>query len=160
MKLEELRKEYATQDNRMTAYPIYVMVQELICIGVMADGYSVNNYPYGAGETKIAYKHRVDMRRYYKDKRELVEVIQDYYYPDENKAREEEGNIEKINISYIWYPVEFFLTIKGAEEYMRCNAHNHGKLRTYVSHFERRNFEMRELLKTIGFKVDESGEDK
>jgi len=29
--IEDLRIEYATQDNRMTAYPIYVQVQELNC---------------------------------------------------------------------------------------------------------------------------------
>jgi len=39
---------------------------------------------------------------------------------------------------------------------MKANAHNHGKLRTYVHWFERRNFEMRELLEEIGFKVKET----
>lgn len=34
--LEALRKEYATQDNRATAYPIYITVQELVCIGIIA----------------------------------------------------------------------------------------------------------------------------
>lgn len=57
------------------------------------------------------------------------------------------------NVGYIWTPVEFFLTIKGAEQYMRANSHNHGKLRTYVHWFERRNFEMRGLLEAIGFKT-------
>ncbi len=38
---------------------------------------------------------------------------------------------------------------------MKANAHNHGKLRTYVKHFERRNFEMRGLLKEIGFKMED-----
>jgi hypothetical protein len=56
MNLEEFKKEYETQDNRGTAYPLYVMVQELVCIGVMADGYSVN-CPYGDGENKTEYKH-------------------------------------------------------------------------------------------------------
>ena len=36
-----------------------------------------------------------------------------------------------------------------------ANAHNHGKLRTYVHHFERRNYEMRTLLKELGFKTED-----
>jgi hypothetical protein len=36
---------------------------------------------------------------------------------------------------------------------MKANAHNHGKLRTYVGYFERRNFEMRWLLEQIGLKT-------
>ena len=118
--LEELKKEYETQDNRATAYPIYVTIQELVCIGVMADGYGVN-CPYGDGETRT------------------------------EKIGEEDS--ETALMGYIWVDREFFLTIKGAEEYMKANAHNHGKLRTYVHHFERRNFEMVGLLKELGFKI-------
>jgi len=151
MSLEELKKEYATQDNRATAYPIYVTVQELRCVGVMADGYSVS-CPYGDGVTKIEYKHPV-VEDAYENIQEITEAIEDHYYPDEQKSYNEINNIEEINVGYIWHPVEFFLTIKGAEEYMKANAHNHGKLRTYVHWFERRNFEMRELLKELGFKI-------
>lgn len=120
MEIETLRKRYADQDNRMTAYPIFVTVQEKFCIGVMADGYSVN-CPYGDGENRTEK------------------------YPDDE-------DLPEVNTGYIWVDREWFLTIKGAEDYMRRNAHNHGKLRTYVHHFERRNFEMRELLEHFGFK--------
>jgi len=155
MDINELRKEYAEQDNRFTAYPTYVTVQELVCIGVMADGYSVN-CPYGDGVMKTEYKHP-ELEGAYDTKREIIEEIQDYYYPDEDIAESMIEDIEEINVGYIWHPVEFFLTIKGAKEYIKANKHNHGKLRTYVDHFERRNFEMRGLLKEIGFKVDDRG---
>ena len=56
MGIEELKKEYASQDNRCTAYPIYVTVQELICVGIIADGYSV----IGDGVTKIEYRINAD----------------------------------------------------------------------------------------------------
>ena len=150
MNIEELKKEYAEQDNRATAYPIYVMVQELVCIGVMADGYSVN-CPFGDGKTITKYRLKdgdfeapdfnseEELKKYYKEEIDYGEV----------KDRE----IQEYQLGYIWHPVEFFLTIKGAEQYMKSNAHNHGKLRTYVSWFERRNYEMRELLEEIGFKV-------
>lgn len=149
MNIEELKKEYAEQDNRCTAYPIYVMVQELVCIGVMADGYSVN-CPFGDGETEIEYRHS-DFEGTYKEKVELLHDMQDYYGNAE-EVDNETDNIKSLNVGYIWHPVEFFLTIKGADIYIKANKHNHGKLRTYVSHFERRNFEMRGLLEELGFK--------
>jgi len=149
MDLKKLKQEYSNQGNRMTAYPIYVMVQELVCIGVMADGYTVN-CPYGDGVTKTEYKHNA-LEESYETEHDISEAISEYY-ADLNEAEKEFKNIEEINVGYIWHPVEFFLTIKGAEEYMKANKHNHGKLRTYVDHFERRNFEMRELLKEIGLK--------
>ena len=132
MSIEELKQEYASQDNRATAHPIYVTVQELTCIGVMANGFS----PIG----------------------EDSEIIMEHSCDNCDESCDEEGQNaehckEDLPMGYMWLDVEFFLTIKGAEEYMKANAHNHGKLRTYVKHFERRNFEMRELLKDIGFKV-------
>jgi len=149
MNIKELKKEYAEQDNRMTAYPIYVRVQELICIGVMADGYSV----LGDGETKTEYKD-ANFEDSYDCKEDLVRAMNEYYN-DYEITRDQIEKIEKLNMGYIWHTVEFFLTIKGAETYMKANKHNHGKLRTYVDHFERRNFEMRELLSGLGFKVND-----
>jgi hypothetical protein len=131
------------------------MVQELVCIGVMADGYSVN-CPFGDGETKTEYviNHDSDPDSF-DSLEEAKESLKEQYKDDEEGYRKAVDNIQEINVGYIWHPVEFFLTIKGAEEYMKANAHNHGKLRTYVDHFERRNFEMRDLLKEIGFRVEE-----
>ena len=148
--LKALIKEYETQDNRITAYPIYVTVQEFVCIGVMADGYSVN-CPYGDGETRIQYKHE-DLEECYESRDEIVAALGEYEL-ESIELKIAINQIEEINVGYIWTPVEFFLTIKGAEQYMRANAHNHGKLRTYVHWFERRNFEMRKLLEIVGFKT-------
>lgn len=145
--LENLKKEYATQDNRSTAFPIYVSVQEKFCVGIIADGYSVS-CPFGDGETITKYGHPDFMEDSFDNKDALVKVLKE-------EGRENEvDDIIDYQLGYIWHPVEFFLTIKGAEEYMKANAHNHGKLRTYVHHFERRNFEMRTLLKELGFKTE------
>ena len=144
--INDLIKEYTTQDNRVTAYPIYVTAQELVCIGVMEDGYSVN-CPYGDGVTITKYRlidgdceapefnSEREVIKYYKEETDYGEVLS--------------RDIKEYQLGYIWTPVEFFLTIKGAEEYIKANAHNHGKLRTYVHHFEDRNFEMRKLLQNI-----------
>ena len=143
--LEALGKEYATQDNRCTAYPTYVTVQELTCIGVMADGYSVA----GDGVNKTEWKHS-ELEGSYDSEKEIFDALEEYFGYN-NRSKDECANVEELNVGYVWQDVEFFLTIKGAEEYMKANAHNHGKLRTYVKHFERRNFEMRGLLNAIGF---------
>jgi hypothetical protein len=149
MNIEELKREYASQDNRATAWPIYVVVQELVCVGVIADGYSV----IGDGETKTEYRINNDSEPDVCDTREqAIDLLKEEFEGAELEEAIEK--IEEFNVGYIWMPVEFFLTIKGAEEYIKSNSHNHGKLRTYVKHFERRNFEMRELLKDIGFKTE------
>ena len=153
MNLEELKKEYAEQDNRSTAYPIYVTVQELRFVGVMADDYSAS-CPYGDGITKIEYVINDDSDPDSFDSlEEAKESLKEEYEGDEKGLKEAIERIKEINCGYVWHPVEFFLTIKGAEEYMKANKHNHGKLRTYVHWFERRNFEMRGLLEELGFKT-------
>ena len=153
MNIKELKKEYAEQDNRMTAYPIYVRVQELVCIGVMANGYDV----YGDGEAKTEYliNYNGDHDSY-DTKEDAIDALKEQYEDDKKGFEQAVEDIEELNMGYIWHTVEFFLTIKGAEAYMKANKHNHGKLRTYVDHFERRNFEMRELLSELRFKTNDS----
>ena len=73
MIIEELKKEYATQDNRGTAYPFYVQVQELRFVGVIADGYSVS-CPFGDGETKEEFKHP-DYEGAYDSEQELLDQM-------------------------------------------------------------------------------------
>ena len=148
--IEELKREYASQDNRSTAYPIYVVVEELKAIGIIADGYSV----IGDGETKTEYLINNDGDPDVCDTREqAIDLLKEEFEGAE--LEEAISKIEEFNVGYLWVPVEFFLTIKGAEEYIKANSHNHGKLRTYVNHFEQRNFEMRGLLKEIGFKTED-----
>ncbi|RPH41482.1 MAG: hypothetical protein EHM87_19555 [Burkholderiales bacterium] len=150
--LEELKLEYATQDNRATAYPIYVTVQELTCIGIMEDGYSVS----GDGINKIEYRINGDGEPdVCETKEQAIELLKEQFEDDPTSLDEAIQTIEELNVGYLWTDVYFFLTIQGAEEYMKANAHNHGELRNYVKHFERRNFEMRGLLKEIGFKVED-----
>jgi hypothetical protein len=148
--LKVLKKEYESQDNRSTAYPIYVSVQELICIGVMRDGYS-SICPYGDGGTRTEYSYE-DYEGTFNSIEKIKEAIE---FAGEDVSTFDDDLVEEFEVGYIWHPVEFFLTIKGAEEYMVANQHNHGKLRTYVHHFERRNYEMRELLEAINLNVKE-----
>lgn len=132
MNIKELKKEYETQDNRITAYPIYVTVQELMPVGVIEEGYSV----YGDGET-------------------ILECPNDCEFHCDDCIDSKETCELTLQMGYVWQNIEFFLTIKGAEDFIKADGHNHGKLRTYVKHFNRRNYEMNDLLKEIGFKCED-----
>ncbi len=142
MNIEKLKQEYKTQDNRAVAYPIYVQVQELVCIGVVEEGYGVC-CPTGDGE--IRYEHNCDY--------ELDSDTNNCIGCDPDDEPEHCDNDKPCG--YIWYPVEFFLTIKVAEEYIKANQHNHGTLRTYVANFHHMNYEMRYFLKELGFKTED-----
>ena len=147
--IKKLRKEYETQDSRITAYPILVLVQEQTCIGVMADGYGVS-CPYGDGETRIEYKHEA-LEETYKNKQEAIEALKEMVEPVVVKGAID--NLEEINVGYIWHTVECFLTVKAAERYIQGNAHNLYNPRTYVTHISYRNYEMTKLFEEIGLKT-------
>jgi len=149
MNIEELKKEYAGQDNRGTSFPLYVVVQELFCIGVMADGYSVN-CPYGDGKTVTRFRPEDgDSESPDGDSEEEVRKEMKSQGWENWKTAE----LMEYQLGYIWIDREIFLTVKGAEEYMKANKHNHGELRTYIKWFEHRNFEMRGLLEELGFEM-------
>lgn len=137
MNIEELKKEYAEQDNRGTAYPIYVTVQELVPVVVPHPDYSA------CGDTEVEYdKPNCD--------------VCDCETEDCNQDMDREKcHAEKVPMVYVWQDVEIFLTIKGAEEYIKLNKHNLNKPRTYVKWISHKNKEMRDFLEQVGFKVKE-----
>ncbi len=137
-RMRALRKEYATQDSCGTAYPFYVTVQEYQCVGVIEDDYSPNGCDAG-----IVMEHCCETCEH------------DPCYDEDDGGKEPEHCDQDLRVGYAWIPVEFFLTVKGAREYMRLNSHNHGKLRPYIKWFEYRNHEMRNLLKDVGIKADD-----
>ena len=87
-----------------------------------------------------------------------IGVINEYYsvicpYGDGEMLIETNDEGETIYMGYIWHPVEFFLTVRGAKEYIENNRHNFtGATRVYIHHFDRRNIEMRGLLEELNFK--------
>jgi hypothetical protein len=148
-KLKELKEEYETQDNCATAYPIFVTVQEKHCIGVLEENHSTV-CPYGDGDTEIKYTHE-DLEHDYDTEEDCFKELQNAIGPHE--AEYEKDNIIEQNLGYIWVDREWFLTLKAAKQFMKNNSHHLGTSRTYTHHFNRRNFEMRELLENINFKV-------
>lgn len=151
--LDTLKEEYSNQDNRATAYPIYVTVQKRFFVGMIEEGHSVC-CPHGGGETNIEYivDRNSDIQNFDSYKEAIQCILDDHEDNECEEAISEIENIKEVMCGYIWIDIEFFLTIKGAEEFMKSDSHNHRKLRTYVKCFNRKNYEMRDLLKTIGFK--------
>lgn len=150
MDIEKLKKEYETQDNRGTAFPIYVTVQEFQFVCVVNDSY-------GFGEDyKIKYEYNYENsdNSNFSSKEDALEHMKRYMEGgDTEDIISFIGEIKEYPYLYIYVDVEFFLTIKGADEYIQANRHNLREPRTCVRHFERRNFEMRGLLKELGFRV-------
>ena len=149
MNLEEIKKNYEELDNHLTVYPIYIVVQRLVFIGVVADGDYLNY-----GETKTQYYHHSFENFSYNTLEEAENDIREYYegHADE-EIQDELTKIQELNCGYMWLDDEIFLTEKGADEYIRCNGHNLGKIRKYVKHFSTRNKEMRFILEYLGFKT-------
>jgi len=146
--VKELIKEYAEQDNRCTAYPIYVTVQELVFVGVIDDSRAGR----GDGETVYEWYHP-DYEGSFDTKGEFVARVREHYGEDSKKIKQTIREAEELQCFYLYQDVEFFLTIKGAKEYIDANRHNLKSPRTYVKHFSNKNYEMRRLLKEMGFKT-------
>ncbi len=153
MILEELKKEYMEQENRCTAWPFYVIVQEKFCAGVIGEGYDVN-CPYGDGEAKMKYiANPGGETSYFTSIEEAVISLSEAYGDDLDSLKDAVEEIQEVNLGYIWRDVEIFLTVKGANEFIESDKHNHGELRTYIKPFHRKNHEMRGMLEEVGFKV-------
>jgi hypothetical protein len=153
MKIEEIKKQYSEQNNACTAYPIYIVVQELQFICVLDDSYGHNR----DGEIRFEYSYEDWEDAPFKSKGDAVESILEHYGEETASIKNKMiSSIEEFPCLYLWVDVEYFLTRNGAEEYLKMNQHNLGKTRTYVRHFSRRNHEMRFLLDHMGFKTEDS----
>lgn len=147
--LDELKKKYAEQDNRCTAFPIYVTAQELQFVAVADPDYG------GMGETVYRYNHPLNDEGDFESYDDVVNWLQEYHDFEGDELEEQKEKIKELYCIYQWTDIEVFLTIEGAEEYIAANKHNLGKTRTYVKHVSRRNFEMRALMAELGFRVND-----
>ena len=182
MDIEKLKKRYYEQDNAITSTPFIVEVQEQRSIGVMEDGYSCRgsydtenrveySYDAGAEDTFDSFQECLadalesvwDDDERSKADQEAQDIIAQCSKDSLSREGLEDLIIERIeeymdieikryNVGYIWYPVTFCFTLKGAHEYMRANKHNHGKLRTFIVHVYQRNYELTEVMEHLELK--------
>lgn len=147
---DKLKKRYAEQDNACTAYPIYIAVQELQFVAVGDPDYG------GAGDTESKYEFThplYDDGGTFQSRADVRSYLQEYHDLHGDELEKEMKRTNQLFCIYRWTDVEYFLTHEGADEYLAANQHNLGETRHYVKHFSRRNFEMRELLSELGFRV-------
>lgn len=151
--MKEKIEEYRKQDNACTAYPIYIAVQELQFVGVIDEEYG------HAGDCEIVYEYSYADHEEapFKTKTECVENLREHMNGCSKKEiRDAIDSIYELPRLYRWTDIEFFLTHKGADEYLSMDNHNLGKTRKYVRHFSRKNLEMRELLEYAGFPTSDN----
>lgn len=115
-KLKEIQHELKTQDNRITADPIF-LVEECIRIYGMDKSY--------ADDDQIIWYHCDGMEADEDEKAILDEL--------EENCEKIEDCWKKVAFMDKWIPVQSFFTEKAALEYIERNKHRHsGKLRTYA----------------------------
>jgi hypothetical protein len=168
--ITQLQQEYYDQDSAFPKTLFIVEVQEKRCVGVMEDGAtSLNSYD---SITAIKWSYEGDEGEGFDD---LEECVRSYLATSSDIAKFSEAEIEKevralvkqiswissfddtckiksYNMGYIWYPVEFCFTLKAAQKYMKANAHNHGKLRTWIRPVAWRNWELIDAMEFLGLK--------
>jgi len=141
--LVDLGHELRTQDGRITADPYFLVQEE-----VRDHGYDPD----------------------YSDTAEWVNAESDYEIADAKQyaildARDGDGHEDdagwvKVYYQTRWEFVQAFLTEKGANAYIECNAHRHtGPLRTYAESAHR-NTEIKLLRRALARYEDKGGADE
>lgn len=138
--IRELIEEINRQDNRATAFPYYFAVQELEW---MPDP---EGYNWGEEQREIVV---IDDCCYCKKTyRETVNEELDGLLPISDEAFDELWEKDKQTQTGVWITKGVFLTEIAANRFIEANAHNYGKMRTYVKHFYR-NSQMELVFKAL-----------
>lgn len=150
--LAETAKELTTQDERITANPIF-MVQHKVKVGPLPAGY---------GDHSEFVDLRADERQVWATRDEAVAAIferegferGDHCEYEIDEILELQGVVE-FGYRYEWHHVQPFLTEKAAKAHIECNGHNLGgraNCRVYVEGgFRNPEWEMmREAVVALG----------
>ena len=138
----DLKKRILENDNRCTAQPYLLLLQEKEW-HVVEEGYGYN--------TKEVFVERISGDCRQKDS--LAELI-DYWndgLEDDEKINEwvEDEHYTRHFMEYSWNTVNVFLTDQGYQEHLKLNKHNLREHRTFGIHAFR-NPEFEEVFKMIG----------
>lgn len=114
--LQEIANEIKTQDNAATAHPYFLVQQRRVLVGVDPAYFE-----------KAAPAWILDGDTYTYGDEEYNELERDYL------ASGDTGDWSRTHQVKIWEFVSAFLTRKGAEDYIRSNAHNLNEPRIYVA---------------------------
>ena len=137
-----LKERILRNDNRMTAFPYLILLQEKERY-VTKDGYGY--------DTEIVYVETISGD--YNEAKTLGGLIDwwnDGLDEDEKRTEWKEGkDYVKHTMGYYWRTVNVFFTDKGVQEHLDKNKHNLREYRTYGIHAFR-NDEMDEVYELLG----------
>ena len=115
--LEKMSEAIRTQDNRMTAHPIFNVQQEVLILGVD---------PHCHCEVEHCFVDEMG---------EIQHVLAGEEIP---------SHLSRVPYIRRWQHITSFFTVGGAEDFMRDHAHHYGAMRVYVDSLYR-NPEMRRV---------------
>lgn len=133
--LLEMSERLNNQDNLCTADPVFI-VQEKYWISVDKELTDPEGYHIYSADFDSCEKIDSSDPNWKK------------YLNDEIEEMGGKDNVHIIPVVSKWKHEKFFLTRVGAENYIKCNGHNHDELRIYVDSMFRCH-EMIELRKWI-----------
>lgn len=150
--LTELATEYATQNTRYTAYPLYFNVADIMHVPTSEDYMDGGHYlDASAGDYNLMGTTIAEVVQ------NLIEAGDNYDLPDdfaELSPAKQEDIIEELGIKYYYHKnVETFknafFTAKACDEHIKQNSHHYGaNAHSYCEHWFR-NPEMELISKLL-----------
>ena len=149
--LTELAMEYATQNNRYTAYPLYFNIADIMQVPTSEDYMDGGHYLDASGDYTFMGKTLAEVVQ------NLIDASDDYNLPDdfaELSPTEQEDIVGELGISYYCYrEVETFknafFTARACDEHIKKNSHHYGATaHSYCEHWFR-NPEMELISKLL-----------
>lgn len=137
-KILEMAKNIVTQDNRVTADPIFMVQQKVRTYGFDPDYSDDSKLLYcGVDDIGAEYSEAEREERYVEYCAMLAEANEakeDDEPKEEPMSREDfdDDNYQKVYFQEHWENVQPFFTEVGAQEYLRINAHNLKEPQIYV----------------------------
>lgn len=125
MEFDELKSRIQQNDNRCTALPYLLLLQEKR---------KYIAHPEYAHDAETIYVEHLTGDYHRESSEEAMKAWGRSYYGEDHEELELDKDYEKFQEGYYWHTVNVFLTDKGYEEHMELNRHNIGEHRTFGIH--------------------------
>jgi len=143
---QELRERISTNDNRATAKPYLLLLQEKV-------KYAAHDEFDSGGVEDVYVEFYSEDHLKAATKKELVCRLTEYYDDDLDSLAKAIKSIMHMREGHYWETENVFLTDKGYEDHKKVNGHNLREHRTYGIHAFR-NKEIKSLFSLIDSHID------
>lgn len=121
--MRDIGREIATQDNRITDAPIFIVQQKRTYVG--ADGYNSNSR---VEWRKEEFEHGLASRTYARE-------LETHY----RRTGEQKNGWTRFSVFDVWEFVTACFTEQGCKDYLKNNGHNLNESRIYAAGSYRNN---------------------